>query len=128
MSDDERAAFEKGFADEKKKNEATITAAVIAANIPKSGESGFDCVESACVVGSEKFWCCGTSNRVGNVAGSTTGQKTKVCARVDASGSDTRYDGAWEDALGVKYQHTCELAQKLVATAAATIAAAYALM
>jgi len=61
------------------------------------------------------------------VEGDTTGQLTKVCAR-DANGDDERYTGAWEDSLGVKYQHTCELAQKLVATAAATVAAAYALM
>merc|ERR1712216_560571 len=116
MSDDERAAFVKGFAEEKKKEEETLAVAVIAANVPKSGESGFACVESECTVGTESFWCCGTSNRVGNEAGDITGQKTKVCGRVEASGSDARYDGAWEDALGVKYQHTCELAQKLVAT------------
>jgi len=115
MTDDERAEFDKESQDRKKGLESTLAAAWLKDHAPQAGEEGSDCSVNKCT---NPNHCCGTSTPQ---EGAWVNEKLeKICGN--------KIMKKYEDVLGSKYDHVCEGAQKVMATAAAALVAAYSLM
>lgn len=115
MTDDERATFDKESLDRKDALESTLAAAWLKDHAPKAGEEGSDCSVTKCT---NPNHCCGDSTPQ---EGAFVNKKLeKICGN--------KIMKKYEDALGSKYDHVCQGAQKVMATAAAALVAAYSLM
>lgn len=117
MTVEERSEFKKGREEKVKSLESTLAAAWLKDNAPKAGEEGSECSSSS-VKCSNPDHCCGTGTP--KVGAFVNDKLENICA---ANAGEMIY----RNDLGEEYDFECS-AKKMVATAAACLAAAYSLM
>lgn len=115
MDKEKQQEYIKGRNIEISRLESTLAAAWLADNAPKDGEDGGPCLEGRKC--NDPNHCCG------NAAPQTGKFVKKTLENVCAS----KVTLVYTNDLGEGYTHTC-LAKNIAATAAAALAAAYALM